>query len=225
MDEERKIQLLYPPLFFVVAFMAALLTDPCHGPDIRKLFEKDIDFETVAGLIAAGSVVVLVFGFVIGTVTITILRFLGCVLLDGSYEARLPKYAHDNIYQALGLAEKLPHECCRKKYRLYSAATYDHECTSESVHRWVLRRWSSFNICVSSITALVLAIAFVGLFSLRPRYEWFVIVLPIIPILFIQAVCAWIDTMLMLEFQALRKLPPRRDSSELKPESVEVSTN
>jgi K+-transporting ATPase A subunit len=77
MNEERQIQLLYPPLFFLAAFGSALFLDKKMRCIIKPYISGNNNqlYEFI-GLAAAGGIAVIVFGFLIGTISIVLLRGL-----------------------------------------------------------------------------------------------------------------------------------------------------
>ena len=98
---------------------------------------------------------VLVSGYIIGTITITALRVI-FIRNKGIYEVDL-KQKFDEIGKAiLDNGEKI-----EDKEKLYAFVTFDHKFISAYIHEWIQRRWSSFHTSANAVTSLVLS-AFIG---------------------------------------------------------------
>jgi hypothetical protein len=118
-----------------------------------------------------------------------------------TYEARLSDSTFERICKRLDTDQAKD-----KKLTLYVAATFDHELLAPGVHTWLLRRWNSFNVSAHSIVALLLAhIVFAPIFSIPQVRNWWESTAALVAVLFINAFCAWRETMNMIEFQSHRK--------------------
>lgn len=203
MNKERQIQLLYPPLFFLVAFAFAVYLDPSKGIDTYlPIKEAPIGLEKLVGIVAAGGILIVVVGFLIGTVSICLLRGVFWLAGHADYGAVLPQGCLARIWPKLRTTQKRD-----KSLTLFATATFDHELFPEAIHQWLLRRWSSFNICVRSCVALALAWGVVWRYSIHPGPDWYVFVSVVVVCFAIQATLAWRETMGMIDFQSYREFP------------------
>ena len=206
MDDERRIRFLIPPLFLVASILWGLacdgdtgLQDLVVGLDLQAMTTADF-----LGVLAGGGVVVVTFGFLLGTVTVFLLRT--CFRFFGKYhEIVLSDTAIQQVWDHLAI----PSAMQTKRNQLFAGVTLDHEMLKkdkEGVHLWLMRRWNAFN--VSATSTLALLVSFVGgaLLGIRPSAEWVVSTILILAVFVWSACVAWRDTMGMAEFQA-RRLP------------------
>jgi hypothetical protein len=210
MNKDRQIQLLYPPFFFLAALAVAVYLDPIKGIGAYLPITKDapIGLEKLVGIVAAGGILIIVTGFFIGTVSICLLRLVFRVFGHSQYEAVLPHGCLARIWPKLRTTQQRD-----KSLTLFATATFDHELLPKSIHEWLLRRWSSFNICVRSCFALALASLLVWGCSIHPGRVWYVSVLVVVVFFAIQATLAWRETMSMIDFQSHRELPPPKGAA------------
>jgi hypothetical protein len=211
MNKERQIQLLYPPLFFLAALAFAGYLDTSTGiatylKDPKAAGTAGFAIEKILGIAAAGGILIIVAGFLIGTVSILLLRlgFLICGLRH--YETALPEDFVERIWPMLDTQQKFD-KSLHKGRVLYATATFDHEVIPEKMHDWLFRRWSSFNICVRSCVALALSWVVVWQASISPGENWKIYVSVTMVLFGMHATLAWVETMKMLKFQSYRKLP------------------
>ncbi len=210
MNKDRQIQLLYPPLFFLAALAVAVYLDPSKGIGTYLPIAKDapIGLEKLVGIVAAGGILIIVAGFLIGTVSICLLRIAFRLAGHSQYEAVLPHGCLARIWPKLRTTQQRD-----KSLTLFATATFDHELLPKSIHEWLLRRWSSFNICVRSCVALVLAWVVVWRASIQPGRDWYVGVSVVVFFFAIQAILAWRETMSMIDFQSYRELRPSKSAT------------
>ena len=152
------------------------------------------------GLLTAAAVLIVPVGFLIGAVSVMLLRLLAKIAGISTYEARLSDSTLDRVWSQLRSALAKD-----KKLTLYAAATFDHELLATGIHTWLLRRWNSFNVAAHSIVALVLAHAVAPFFSIKQVCWWWVSTLALLVPLFATAFFAWRETMGMIEFQSYRQ--------------------
>ena len=70
------------------------------------------------------------------------------------------------------------------------------------VHRWVVRRWSAFNIATTSMTGLILSLVIGIATKIQWPIEWWLPVVIFVGLLCSSAVLAWRETMGMPSFMA-----------------------
>jgi hypothetical protein len=196
MDQDRAIRFAIPPFFL---FASLLWGAHLAGCNLSSIFKPEIAKETL-GLLAAAAVAVVPVGFLIGTITVCLLRLI--VLITGipTYEAKLSDDTLKRIWRQLRSDQAQD-----KKLTLYVATTFDHELLADGIHTWLMRRWHSFNVSVNSIVALILAHFFAPVLSIPQSWRWSVSTAILAAILLFQALFAWHETMNMIEFQSHRE--------------------
>lgn len=203
MDEDRRIRFLVAPVLFVVSLGFGVWADPtCHL--ITRVTLTTTEWSTVIGLLAAGSVIVFVAGYIIGTLTYVFLRL--------AFKLRPRSWGRFHEV-ALGAALKPALDKLRADGNqssgpeLYVGVALDYSILAqehEGVHRWLMRRWNAFSIAATSMTALVLSILtgyWVGI-PISRMPEWWLSALVFWFALLATAIWAWLDTMRMLRFMA-----------------------
>ncbi|MHB0972115.1 MAG: hypothetical protein ACYC7A_17385 [Thermoanaerobaculia bacterium] len=196
MDQDRQIRLAIPPFFLLAsllwgAYLGGLDLSPILKPDTAK---------EVLGLLAAAAVAILPVGFLISTISVTLLGVLAACFGKSTYEAVLDDSTLKRIWPKLGSGQERD-----AKLTLYAAATFDHELLAPGIHSWLLRRWNSFNVAAHSIVALALAHAVAPVFSIPQGCAWWATTGVSIALLGWTAFKAWRDTMRMIEFQSNRQ--------------------
>jgi len=200
MDQERQIRFLYPPFFLLASLHWGIYLDPNRSlKDILPTLQSPIGVNELLGLIAGGSVIIIASGFLIGAISVVLLRITFFFLGRHHYEAHVSPSAFKLIWERLDTSEPLD---TRKV--LYAIATFDHELLPKSIHEWIGRRWSAFNVSAYSCIALVLALIIGRRLSITLGCEWLVTTLIIIALLAFNACHAWRDTMGMIDFQSRR---------------------
>lgn len=196
MDQDRQIRFLIPPIIFILSLLwGAYLCDK----NVFSLLESEFG-KNIIGLFAAGLITVIGIGYIIGTISTNLLRLIFFIIDEPTYEADLPTETLTRIWVKLNtnLAKE-------PKHILYAAATYDHELLPESIHKWIVRRWNSFNISIHSIVALFLSHIIAFRFSFVQNREWLITDLILAILFLISAICSWRETMGMINFQSYRK--------------------
>jgi hypothetical protein len=196
MDQDRAIRFAIPPFFL---FASLLWGAHLGGCDLSFIFKLDVAKELL-GLLAAAAVAVVPIGFLIGTISVILLRLLAWITGAPTYEAKLSDSTLDRIWRQLGSTH--PKD---KKLTLYASTTFDHELVDKGIHTWLLRRWNAFHLATHSIVALLLAHLFAPVFSIAQVWTWWVSTAGLIAILFVNALCSWRETMKMIEFQSYRQ--------------------
>jgi len=196
MDQDRQIRFAIPPFFL---FASLLWGAHVGGRDLSPIFKPETAKE-VLGLLAAAAVAIIPMGFLISTLSVTLLRGLVVIARSPTYEAVLSDSTLDRIWGQLQSTQAKD-----KKLTLYAATTFDHELLAPGIHTWLLRRWNSFNVATHSIVALVLAHAVAPIFSIPQVCAWWVSTLALVGLLLVTALNAWRETMKMLEFQSYRQ--------------------
>lgn len=204
MDQDRQIRFVIPPFFLLASlFLGAYL----GGVNLQPFLNLD-SAESILGLLAATAVIVMPLGFLIGTISILFLRFMGwvatvmCSCRVGFYEVRLSKDAFESIWKQVSADEQQD-----PKKVLYVAATFDHELLKPGIHAWIMRRWNAFNTAAHSSVALVLAFVSAYFFDIPWSRAWTIVTIALVSLLVVAAFFSWRDTMGMLEFQALNRKP------------------
>lgn len=208
MDRERQIRFLYPPFFTIFSVLLALYLDDTRSLQsiLPNLGTETKAVEIIAALLGGG-IIVIILGFIIGTITINLLRFFFWIFRIKHYEEHLTEETYKKIFDKVNIKNGT------KEQRFYSVVTFDHEIVSSEVHQWNVRRWNSFNISANSLTALILSIPITFYLNINFHCIW-IIFIPIICILsLVNAVIAWKQTMAMIEFQSRREQLPGKNKS------------
>lgn len=197
MDKERQIRFLYPPLIFMCSLIIEVLIDGSNkGIDILTNITKNSNTTSILVTILGFSSLLLVLGFLFGTITIFILRLL-FVRNKFNYEIKLRKGANTDLQKIL-FSNSL--EKVRKKERLYAGVYFDHSCIPDGVHMWIVRRWNAFLISCTSVFALITCIVFVLAMGLEIFCTWIMANIFFILLFVYQAIFSWKETMGMIEF-------------------------
>jgi len=202
MDDVRKIRLLIPPFFLIGSLLWGLWCD--HQTSLNTLMPgiKLDDPIALLSLIAGGGLIVVTFGFLLGTITIFFLRTI-FKCFGKNHEVAVSGDAMQRIQKHLSI----PDELCNKKNEFFTGVAFDHETLKnekEGIHLWLVRRWSGFNISANSTTALILSLLFGKFLGIEITSDWLLTLIPIILLLVWSATMAWLDSMGMVEFQARR---------------------
>ncbi len=246
MDESRRTRFLVSPVLFVASL---LLGAWFNDPDRARCFVTDLlhwngnelgnGLVKVAAGLAAGSLVVFVAGYVIGTVTYFVLRglfrlpslisrnsenvdsrMLRCLrrLVDvnwrisRTHEVSLPKETLGDIWNRFGLS--LPADFQRQE--LSAGVAFDHGILQKEyvgIHRWLFRRWNAFSIAATSLTGLLLSLVIGHCFlGFEWHWRWYAPILGFDILLCVSGIWAWCDTMKMLEFMA--SLPKKKRETD-----------
>lgn len=209
MDEERKIRFVLPPLFLIGSIGWAVFSDSdtTLNQVIQSTFGLEIDdLGGMLALLAGGGVAVVTFGFLLGTLTIFVLRTTFRIGWNKYHEVFVSNDALDKIWHTIGVTDK-QHQTVENE--LFAVATFDHETIkgtdkTNGIHSWLLRRWNAFNISATSTTALVVSCIVVWCSKIAHSWAWFLPVLVVISLFVWSAIVAYRDTMGMIEFQAKR---------------------
>ena len=187
--------------------------DPYWRDLIKHVLQlpKDNSVVTLIAAVVGGTFAVFAAGFVIGTMTIVLLRlaFVFSWFLCGrrthtQYEVALSKEDLRTLWVRLN-CERVPHVQELATQELYLGVTFDYTVVAENrkgVHDWMERRWTAFNLNSMSTTALVLSVITIRILGIQFSLWWLVLVLITIFCLIMAACWAWRDTMGMLHFQA-----------------------
>jgi hypothetical protein len=147
-------------------------------------------------VVIGGGVLILVTGYIIGTITITLLRLI-FIFNKGTYEINL-KQDFDDIGEIIlkDASEKI-----KNKEKLYALVTYDHEFLPDNIHKWIQRRWTAFHTSANAATSLLLSII-VGQCIGIQILTWWIVVLGILTIIYIyHSYRARRETIDMINFQ------------------------
>lgn len=196
MDQERHIRFAIPPF---ILFASLLWGAKLGGRDFSPLFQNPEMLKVVLGVLAAATVAVVPVGFLIGTLSIMFLRFLAVITRNPTYEAFLSEETRARIWGQLRSTQTND-----KKLTLYVAATFDHELLAAGIHKWLLRRWNTFNVASHSVVALLLAHVVAFIFKMPQVCVWWISSLVLIGLLGVTARNAWCETMAMIDFQSYR---------------------
>lgn len=197
MDKERQIRFLYPPLIFLCSLAFGAYFDPSNelSSSFSNLIKEENSVSIFVAIIGVSSLV-LVIGFLLGTITVFILRIL-FHKNDWNYEVKLSK----NSYKGIGeIILKDKNYSIKKEDYLYLGIIFDHGSLPKNIHQWIVRRWNAFFISSSSAIALFLSLIIGGLFKICIGWEWLFVTIALIAIFILQSQLSWKETMKMIEF-------------------------
>lgn len=224
MDDVRRLRFLIPPFFLIASLLWGLYLDPTRSLcDFLPNGCSVTDAGTIIGVLAGGGIVVISLGFLIGAVSIVLLRILfqifrlrwfnpllRCFLgfepaRETSYEAAVSAEALRRLSRQIRVADELNNEQV-----LFTVVTFVYDVLhkqSPEIHEWLLRRSTSFAISIHSCVALVTAhlLAYI-LFAIAQNWQWYASTLIVVLVLFINGILSWREVMGMTNFQALRNI-------------------
>lgn len=199
MDNERQIRFLYPPLLVVLYFLLGWLSD-CQGRQELECLVKELtELGALYGLFASGSVI-LVVGFVLGTVTYLLLRLFARVLDSETHEIPCDTEMREAIWRATGSDTGLP----KNDYLLMAGVWIDFVHCKDGVHEWIVRRWNAFNTSANIVVGVVIVLPW-GSAIWRERDIppiWYCLGFFLIGGFLINALIAYSETMRMIRFAA-----------------------
>jgi hypothetical protein len=218
MDKERQIRFLYPAFILIASFLVGVYLDPCKSiSDLLPVTDSELKSNDIVAVVVGGGVFILVLGFLIGTLTVNILRVGFFLFGHRNYEIVLPDDAYDRILRFIDW----PNNQIQPRERFYAAVTFDHEILSNGIHDWIVRRWNAFYVSANSILALILA-PVIGLsLSVHLTFWWILLTAVTSILILLNCITAWRETMRMLEFQSRRnKIPKQQQATSVDSDSV-----
>ena len=217
MDKDRQIRLLIPPFFLLAsvvweAYLSGDLWQYLHTATATSDFAS---LKTVLSILAVVGVATLPVGYAIGVLTLCLLRLISLFHFfpQGTYEVPISERAMSKISQRLKLSEG------PQKSPLCAAAVFDHALLRSSIHEWLFRRWTTFNICTQCAMALFLSYFLGHALHIQSTPKWLLMIIAAIGIFICQAVTSWKETRSMFDFVADLDVAIRR--SEATEPSVE----
>lgn len=200
MDKEREIRFLYPPFMLIISLLVGLYFD--HKKSIVDLIPQLSKSDKISELIIlliGGSIFILVLGFIIGIISVNILRLIFFVIKKRNFAPvdSLKNEAYNRISEIL-LPENIK---ITVKQRFYAGVSYDFTIIPKRVHEWLVRRWNSFNVSINSFVALLISILLAFVFDINISLEWIIFILVIGFFLIMNGIYSWFETLRMLEFQ------------------------
>ncbi len=218
MDKDRQIRFLYPPLIFLGSLAFGIWFDKSSllYADIEKFFSNQNNTSIAVALIGITSIVLL-FGFLLGTITILILRgFFPNNRFN--YEFKLSEESYQKIGKLILRNKK---DKVHKKDRMFAVVVFDHSYIHENVHRWIARRWNAFLIASSSVIGLVSSLIVGNLLNVNLGCSWIIPVIILIVLFILQGYSSWIETMRMIEFMTRVKKDNTPEEKGNQPEDLE----
>lgn len=196
----RQIRFVFPSIFMLIWIIFGVIDNLdnrtlINNLDNKTLINKILQLEL--GKFFILMIVILIgFGFLIGTITTFILRIIAKFCRLPYYEAYISNDAIERISKKIGIEYK-------DEYMLYAVATFDHYFLPKDVHDWLMRRWISFTIQANSIVAIVMALLIgFGILRFYLNIIWIIISLFMISILAFGAYQTWNESKQMIEFQS-----------------------
>jgi hypothetical protein len=222
MDDERKIRFLIPPTLFLTSLIWGAIATPNCLPTLDWLHDllKNDSLGKIVGAAAVGGLIVFVAGYVIGSVTLILLRlmfsFLRLIFFVLRYCRLQSRFSDFGRFYEVALDDKTLDELARRwrvpgapwrdqkrAWELFAAVAFDHGglfTTYRGVHDWLVRRGGGFLIAANSILGLGLSFLFGWWVGIPLACRWYAPVGGFALLLFVLAIYAWLDTMRMLTF-------------------------
>jgi hypothetical protein len=197
MDRDRQIRFLYPPLIFISSIALGVWFDYPNSlsTTISCMLTNANTTNVLATLLGLGSLV-LVLGYLIGTVTILLLRLI-FFRNEFNYEFKLSKQTYDKIGKRIFKNKK---NTVEKEERMYAAVVFDHSYINDRIHSWIVRRWNAFMIASFSVFGLIASLFLGTPLGLSVTWGWFFTVDIFILCFVLQAWLSYRDTMRMITF-------------------------
>lgn len=204
MDQVRQIRFLIPPfILFVSLIWGVFWSDPNH-----ILWSEFLGSNLLAkvGILLTST---LPAGYLIGLFKVFILKFLFC-RSPHSYECHISIETLKLMSQEANISfneDKFEayNNKDRKRIEHFTQVMFDHGLIYnkyKGVHEWMVRRWSSFNISIDSVIALLLALIFGLIFKIHLSIVWIAFSVILCLGFIVMAYWSYNDTMKMNEFQA-----------------------
>lgn len=232
MDQERQIRFLYPPIIVISFFLWRFLANTDGYCSFLHAIESLKSLNAIGSsltIILAGTSMILVCGFLLGTFTFTLMKFgaLLCLIVkyyfedpktltsprdfSASHEFPLREETRRNIWDQV-FSHK-PHTTHDPSLNLMASAWLDRNHSGEGITLWITRRWNAFNVSANICVGVSLAMYW---FSGKSNYAeipknwtfagWFLICA-----FALNGFLARLETMRMLRFLALDPLIKKHD--------------
>jgi hypothetical protein len=208
MDKDRQIRFLYPPLIFLSSIALGVWLDYPNSLStyFSSMLTNSNTTNVMATLLGLGSLV-LVLGYLIGTVTILFLRLL-FFSNRFNYEFKLSKQTYEQIGK---LIFKDKDDTVEKKERMYAAIVFDHSHINDRIHGWIVRRWNAFMIASFSVVGLLGSLIFGPPLGFSVTCGWFLTVNFFILCFMLQSWLSHRETMRMISFLTRVENKPSKD--------------
>jgi hypothetical protein len=100
---------------------------------------------------------------------------------------------------------------------LCTAAVFDHALLQPSIHQWLFRRWTTFNICTQCATACAISYFLGRALHIRPTWEWGLTIGALMGLFVWQAIASWKEIHSMFDFvvdldRVIRDRPKRQSA-------------
>lgn len=213
--------MLIPPFFLLasVVWEAYLSGDLWQYMHTTTATADVASLKTVLSVLAVVGVATLPIGYAIGVLTMCLLRLISLCRFfpQRTYEVPISKRSMAKIRQRLAVSGDA------EKSALCAAAVFDHAVLPPSVHEWVFRRWTTFNICTQCAMALFLSYFLGHALHIQPTRNWLLLIISGIAIFLWQAVASWNEAYRMFDFAVdLNLVIPER---ETKPVSAKTDAH
>jgi hypothetical protein len=202
MDKTREIRFLMPPFIMAASMFWGKYIYNWSLPSIPP------QYNSAAG-IAIFVAAIIPIGYMIGTLSITILRLAFWLCGGRCFEACISQHTLARIRPMLNTTQDV-----NKAWMLYAVSTFDYETVPKPVNEWIVRRWNAFHTSMSSCVALLLAHLAGVAFDIGQSRLWGLTTGILFVLFGWNALVAWLQTMAMIEFQSYRDLTLTKDKLE-----------
>lgn len=204
MDKEREIRFLYPPLIIGAYFLWGWLGDIRGRQELDAIicwFRGVGDVKgSLAGILTGGSLI-LVIGYLLGTLTYVALRLMSRLMFHSSHEIPTDESTRGAIWKAAGITGRNAENLDELQM---STVWLDFHMSKKTVHEWIVRRWNAFNISANIVAGILLCwgwrLAFAD--TRQIPQGWCLFGMIALVVFFENALTAHKDTMGMLKFAA-----------------------
>jgi len=201
MYEDRKIRFLYPPFILIISLLIGLYFDKCKSllDIIQQFYKTDNNSYEMILVLIGGGVFILVLGFIIEVITMSVLRWRAKLFLKRrSYTVGDALEQKD--YDKLGRFLLPDNEGINKEKGFYASIIFESSLVPKETHNWIARRWNSFNVSSSSCSAIIFSIIPILIMHIKITPWWIIINLIIGFFFFCNALHAWRETKGMVVF-------------------------
>jgi hypothetical protein len=205
MEAERRWRFVIPPAVLFASISWGATIDPVNKG--RELFTALRAEDRIVPLVIgafAGGVLVVAIGYILSTVTISVLSLIWR-RQHGGYEAGVGSVAEHAIWNVLfGSAGT---KMSSQSETVFNAlVVYDHWLIPKDLHAWIQRRWQSIMLASNTATAVIVAPVVGIALDIRPTWPWVVASAAVAFLLMVSAARARRQTFNLILFLALNNV-------------------
>lgn len=203
----------------------------CTSTPLNQMLSTLSSLDKAIGIVLSVGFAVIPLGYIIGTIPRLILEAIflmlnGVAHLPGlernkigkryvgrffgsHYESFISLDTLNRIWSNLRMSDAASFDAKQiMRNRFYAVAVFDHDLLqseAEGVHKWLMRRWSSFNMSINTIVALWLPPSVFSLLNVATvwdQWKWWIIIPT--SLLALNGIISWRENVKMFEFETKR---------------------